>query len=95
MLTAVFPQNIVSLFLYCMLMIVVAFQCVQLLERRLLHSTYKLFVLSVVLELHGLLLLFIYYFQFARDGKASSLLKMFGRCFAGPSGANLPKSLAR
>lgn len=78
---AVFPQNTVSLFLYCLILIVIAFQSVQLLERRLLHNTYKLFIACVLLEFLGLLLMFFFYLKYARQGESSGLLRMFGMCF--------------
>lgn len=56
----------------------ITFFSVQLKSRKLFHSTYKLFVLSVVLQQFGIIQLLVAYLKFGMDGKGFPGLKTLG-----------------
>ncbi len=59
--------------------IYLAFQLIgELKARQLLHSTYKMFITSVLLQAVGLFLLTIAYGKYANDGVGSVGLKTLG-----------------
>ncbi|RWS22672.1 transmembrane protein 145-like protein [Leptotrombidium deliense] len=57
--------------LYILLLIICGIQSYCLIARRLFHTTYKLYLLAVVLELAGIAFLCTYYIIFALNGVAS------------------------
>ncbi|RWS23974.1 transmembrane protein 145-like protein, partial [Leptotrombidium deliense] len=50
-------------------------------SRRLLHNTYKLYLISLLTQCIGLVLLSIYYGLYAKNGFGCELLKLIGRAF--------------
>lgn len=58
-------------------------------SRNLLHETYKLFMVSVLVESAGLTLLTTYYAMFAQYGTANETIKFIGRAFESFSSVTL------
>lgn len=77
--SAVFPVNIISLFIYCILLIAIIVQSVQLIERKYFHVTYKIFIISVVCEFLGLIFLFNYNFHYSTYGNAVETSRILGK----------------
>ena len=50
----------------------------QLHSRRLLHDTYKLYLLSVLTQASSLTLVTAYYSLFAQFGRANDMIRMIG-----------------
>ena len=52
----------------------------QLHSRRLLHDTYKLFMVSVLLQASSLTLVTAFYSIYAQYGRANDVIRMIGQC---------------
>lgn len=70
---------------YAMLLFAIVMCSVELKSRQLLHSTYKLFVISVLVEFIGICLQSIAYLKYAVVGMLPMKVKMIGGLFMGCS----------
>jgi len=64
---------------YSFLMLGITVCSLELKQRQLLHTTYKIYVLSCVLQLLGVLLTSIVYLKMAVSGRESPNSKRFGK----------------
>ncbi|KAF7283649.1 hypothetical protein GWI33_023286 [Rhynchophorus ferrugineus] len=70
---------------YSFLLLGITVCSLELKQRQLLHTTYKIFVLSCVLQLIGILVLNITYLKMAVSGRISPKMKRFGNMLLGAS----------
>ncbi|XP_044764553.1 transmembrane protein 145 [Coccinella septempunctata] len=70
---------------YTVLLLVIVVSAAELKARQLLHTTYKIFFLSVILQLFGIMLQTIAYLKYAMTGLDTMRLKRFGSIFMGAS----------
>ncbi|KAF5277848.1 hypothetical protein FQR65_LT15911 [Abscondita terminalis] len=70
---------------YSLLILAILICTVELKSRQLLHSTYKLFVLSVIIQFFGIVLQTAAYLKFAVNGIGAPTAKTFGNMMMGCS----------
>ncbi|KAJ8913743.1 hypothetical protein NQ315_007460 [Exocentrus adspersus] len=63
---------------YSFLMLGIVMCSIELRSRQLLHTTYKIFVLSVILQLFGILFVSVFYLKYAVSGLQTMQVKRFG-----------------
>ncbi|XP_026754438.1 transmembrane protein 145-like [Galleria mellonella] len=81
----VLPVLLAYTFAYVIVMIAVVMCSVELKSRHLLHSTYKLFLISIVAQHIGVVLQSLAYIRYAVNGVGSDNAKVFGQFFCGVS----------
>lgn len=64
---------------YAFLILAIVVCSIELKSRQLLHSTYKLFVVSVTMQLFGVLLQDIAYLKYAVNGIGFPKARVFGK----------------
>ena len=72
------PVNIIALMIYCLLLIAIIVQSVQLIERKYFHITYKIFIASVVFNFFSLLALFQYNYSYSIWGISNQFYRILG-----------------
>ncbi|XP_049883728.1 uncharacterized protein LOC126379135 [Pectinophora gossypiella] len=83
--TYVLPVLLAYTFAYVIVMIAVVICSVELKSRHLLHSTYKLFLISIVAQHFGVVLQSLVYIKYAANGVGSENSKTVGQFFCGVS----------
>nr|XP_049707431.1 transmembrane protein 145 [Helicoverpa armigera] len=81
----VLPVLLAYTFAYVIVMIAVVMCSVELKSRHLLHSTYKLFLMSIVSQHSGVMLQSLAYIRYAANGFGSDNAKIVGQFFCGLS----------
>ncbi|XP_077485177.1 transmembrane protein 145-like [Amblyomma americanum] len=77
--------DIAAFFLYIILFVASCYGACVLFSRSYLHTTYKMFMVSVLCQLLGLLCLVTYYAMYADDGIGIAQLKLLGRVLSSVS----------
>lgn len=77
----VLPILMAFCFAYIFIIFAIVMCSVELKTRQMLHSTYKLFVVSVALQESGIILQSLAYVKYAINGKGSSSTKVFGQFY--------------
>ncbi|KAJ8706313.1 hypothetical protein PYW08_010939 [Mythimna loreyi] len=81
----VLPVLLAYTFAYVVVMIAVVMCSVELKSRHLLHSTYKLFLMSIVSQHSGVMLQSLAYIRYAAHGYGSDNARIVGQFFCGLS----------
>ncbi|XP_026739984.1 transmembrane protein 145-like [Trichoplusia ni] len=81
----VLPVLLAYTFAYIIVMIAVVMCSVELKSRHLLHSTYKLFLMSIVAQHSGVVLQSLAYIRYAANGFGSDNARIVGQFFCGLS----------
>nr|CAI5836657.1 unnamed protein product [Callosobruchus analis] len=81
----ILPVLVAFTIAYSFLMLAIVICSVELKSRQLLHSTYKIFVLSVILQLFGILFVTSYYLKLAISGLEPTKIKRLGLMLMGGS----------
>ncbi|KAI5640458.1 rhodopsin-like GPCR transmembrane domain-containing protein [Phthorimaea operculella] len=79
----VLPVLLAYTFAYVVVMIAVVMCSVELKSRHLLHSTYKLFLISIVAQHFGVVLQSLAYIKYASNGVGADNAKIVGQFFCG------------
>lgn len=70
---------------YCFLILAIIICTIELKSRQLLHSTYKLFLFSALIQFFGILMQSMAYLRYAVDGVGAPKVKTTGSIFMGTS----------
>ncbi|XP_050678257.1 transmembrane protein 145-like [Leptidea sinapis] len=81
----VLPILLTYTFAYLLVMVAVVMCSVELRSRHLLHSTYKLFLISIVVQHCGVLMQALAGIRYASNGVGAPYAKVFGQFFCGVS----------
>ncbi|KAK4878359.1 hypothetical protein RN001_010865 [Aquatica leii] len=81
----ILPVLIAYSIAYSLLILAILICSVELKSRQLLHSTYKLYVLSVIIQFFGIILQTAAYLKFAVNGIGAPTAKTFGNMMVGCS----------
>lgn len=75
---AVYPINLITLIIYCFILIAIIIESVKLIERKFFHLTFRIFILSIIFEFLGLIFVFQYNYNYSYYGYANHKYKTLG-----------------